>query len=60
MRIGRRDGSARTVTTDLEVYPSTIVTAAGSVWVADLISRRVLRIDPATGRTTARITLPRG
>ena len=60
MRIGRRDGSARTVTTDLEVYPSTILTAAGSVWVADLLTRRVLRIDPATGLTTARITLPRG
>ena len=44
---------------NLGVFPSMVATAAGSVWVADLMSRRVLRIDPATGGTTARITLPR-
>ena len=59
LRIDRRDGSQRTVAANLGVFPSTVVTAAGSVWVADLMSRRVLRIDPATGGTTARIALPR-
>ena len=59
LRIDRRDGSQRTVAANLGVFPSTVVTTAGSVWVADLMSRRVLRIDPATGGTTARITLPR-
>jgi sugar lactone lactonase YvrE len=60
LRIDRRDGSVRAVAAaDVEVSPSMIVTASGSVWVADLLARRVLRIDPATGRTTARIALPR-
>jgi sugar lactone lactonase YvrE len=59
MRIGRRDGSVRTVAAGLGVFPSTVIAAAGSVWVADLIDRQVLRIEPATGGTTARIALPR-
>ncbi len=59
MRIDRRDSARRTVAAALGVFPSTVLTAAGSVWVADLIERRVMRIDPASGRTTARIALPR-
>lgn len=59
MRIDRRDRSVRTVAAGLGVFPSTVLAAAGSVWVGDLVERRVLRIDPASGRTTARIALPR-
>jgi sugar lactone lactonase YvrE len=59
LRIDRRDGSRRTLAADLGAAPSAALTTAGSVWIADGMVRRVLRIDPATGRTTARIALPR-
>lgn len=59
LRIDRRDGSRRTLRADLGAVPSAAVTAAGSLWVADDTTRRVLRIDPASGRTVAGIALPR-
>src|SRR6187397_2018649 len=33
------------------------LSAAGSVWTTDLISPRVIRIDPATNAVTRRITV---